>query len=188
MAHYIDSHPDLVSDKRVLELGAAAGLPSLISSLNGADWVTLTDYPDADLILNMSRNVQVNLSQTQQSRVSVQGFLWGQDVTSLISNGQYDLILLADLIFNHTEHYSLLKSCKECLRPTGSVLVIFTHHVVKWAERDLMFFERAVEPQFGFVVEKLGVEKWQCMFPEDAGSEEVRSTVNMYRLTLAPQV
>lgn len=188
MAHYIDSHPDLVSGKRVLELGAASGLPSLISTLKGASWVALTDYPDSELILNMTRNVETNLTPTQQHRVTVQGFQWGQPVSNLISTGLYDLILLADLIFNHTEHYNLLKSCKECLDSNGSVLVIFTHHVVKWAERDLKFFERATEPQFGFRVENLGIEKWPCMFPMDAGSEEVRSTVNMYRLTLDPQV
>lgn len=41
----------------MLELGAGAGLPSLICALNGADQVVVTDYPDSDLIDNLRYNI-----------------------------------------------------------------------------------------------------------------------------------
>lgn len=41
----------------MLELGAGAGLPSLVCTINGASQVVVTDYPDADLIENLRYNV-----------------------------------------------------------------------------------------------------------------------------------
>jgi predicted nicotinamide N-methyase len=46
-----------VKGKSVLELGAGAGLPSLICAINGASQVVVTDYPDADLIENLRYNI-----------------------------------------------------------------------------------------------------------------------------------
>jgi nicotinamide N-methyltransferase len=48
---YLEEHADkLVKGKTVLELGAGAGLPSLVCALNGAYQVVVTDYPDAELV------------------------------------------------------------------------------------------------------------------------------------------
>lgn len=41
----------------MLELGAGAGLPSLVCALNGATQVVVTDYPDAELIENLRYNI-----------------------------------------------------------------------------------------------------------------------------------
>lgn len=41
----------------MLELGAGAGLPSLVCAINGASQVVVTDYPDADLIENLRYNI-----------------------------------------------------------------------------------------------------------------------------------
>jgi nicotinamide N-methyltransferase len=46
-----------VKGKTVLELGAGAGLPSLVCALNGASQVVVTDYPDAELIENLRYNI-----------------------------------------------------------------------------------------------------------------------------------
>ena len=42
----------------MLELGAGAGLPSLVCAVNGASTVVVTDYPDADLVENLRYNVE----------------------------------------------------------------------------------------------------------------------------------
>ena len=42
----------------MLELGAGAGLPSLVCAINGAKQVVVTDYPDADLIENLRYNIE----------------------------------------------------------------------------------------------------------------------------------
>ena len=187
MANFFDSNPSLVENKRVLELGAAAALPSLICALNSASKVVMTDYPDPELISNIQLNVDTNLSLQEKENVHVLGYQWGEDVEPLLNviDGQkYHIVIMADLIFNHTEHIKLLKTCQQILDPKdGVVYVSFTHHVVKWADRDMKFFSLATE--YGFEIEKLGQEKWNCMFPNDGGDEQVRSTVHKYKLSLS---
>lgn len=39
MANYFDQHPELVSKKKILELGAGGALPSLVTACNGAEKV-----------------------------------------------------------------------------------------------------------------------------------------------------
>lgn len=60
-----------------------------------------------------------------------QGFTWGTPPDTLLevlnkSNGdderqrKFDLILLSDLVFNHSQHLALLNTCLSCLSPTPS--------------------------------------------------------------------
>jgi nicotinamide N-methyltransferase len=59
ISDYIETSASrLVKDKLVLEFGAGAGLPSIVSALKGAAQVVVTDYPDVDLIKNMRYNCE----------------------------------------------------------------------------------------------------------------------------------
>lgn len=81
--------------------------------LEFAPKVVLTDYPDPSLLDNISYNVAETIPQERRSCVSVQGYIWGRDPTSLIDalrgpdeedgtdKHQFDLLILSDLIFNH---------------------------------------------------------------------------------------
>ncbi|KAL1730800.1 putative methyltransferase-domain-containing protein [Schizophyllum commune] len=190
-ATYLDTHEDLYKGRNVLELGAGGGLPSLVTALNGARKVVLTDYPDAPLVDNMSYNAKKNLSEEELSRVAVKGYIWGTPVAPLLSElpadaQTFDLIILSDLIFNHSQHDALLKTCEQCLTkkstvPTPSVLVFYSHHRPHLAHRDMEFFEKARAR--GWLCEEVLTEKFPPMFPEDPGAEEVRSTVHGWRLT-----
>ena len=53
-----ENRKTLVEGKTILELGAGAGLPSLVCALNGATRVVTTDYPDSDLVDNLKHNIQ----------------------------------------------------------------------------------------------------------------------------------
>jgi len=55
------------------------------------------------------------------------------------------------------------------------VLITFSHHNPKWWDRDLKFFERAQEEEFGFRAQELYKERWQPMFVDDVGDEEDES-------------
>lgn len=58
MSKYLQQHGEsVIRNKNVLELGAGAGLPSLVSAILGARKVVVTDYPDEDLISNIEHNV-----------------------------------------------------------------------------------------------------------------------------------
>ncbi|KAF8130568.1 putative methyltransferase-domain-containing protein [Boletus edulis] len=202
-ASYLDSHDELISDKFVLELGAGGGLPGIIASQSGATKVVLTDYPDAPLIDNLAYNVEQNIREEQRSKVTVQGYIWGKPADSLIATlpedreswRGFDLIILSDLIFNHSQHDALLTSCEHCLTPISGdrcdgmslaqplpcVLVFYTHHPPHLAHRDLEFFTMA--RRRGWKCDEIYTKNFPPMFPEDPGDVEVCSTVHGWRMT-----
>src|SRR6266498_2381531 len=107
-----------------------------------------------------------------------QGYIWGKDTNPLlnaISKSQktsnfYDLIILSDLIFNHSQHKALLKTCEECLDPiNGQVLVFFTHNRPHLAHKDMEFFEEA--KNLRWKVEKIFEKIMNVMFEKDPGNE-----------------
>ncbi|KAG2187450.1 hypothetical protein INT44_005138 [Umbelopsis vinacea] len=226
-ANYLDEHKDLCGGKTVLELGAGAALPGLIAALNGAQKTVITDYPDRELIENIEYNVKTNLSSLhEQNAVSVkvnihtsfvslhtylivyrllstQGYVWGTKVGTLqeeLPSGEtkYDIIILSDLIFNHSQHHAMLRTCRELIKPkTGVVLVFYTHHRPHLAHRDVQFFEIAERPYnpetdpengdevgYSFHAEEFLTQNMGVMFEEDQGDQTVRSTVHGWKLWL----
>ncbi|CCF55926.1 hypothetical protein KAFR_0A04900 [Kazachstania africana CBS 2517] len=179
-AMHLESHPDLLLDKNVLELGAAGALPSIISSLVGAKETVVTDYPDPELISNIKHNCR------DLSNARVEGYIWGnsyEDILPSDGSGKFQLIILSDLVFNHTEHYKLLKTTKDLLDKNGKALVVFSPHRPKLLDDDLHFFEKA-EKEFNFNVQKIEMTNWKPMFDEDEETVEIRSRIYAYYLTL----
>ncbi|KAJ3860375.1 hypothetical protein EV359DRAFT_85390 [Lentinula novae-zelandiae] len=217
VASYLEQHPSLFHNQNILELGAGGALPSLVAAESGARKVVITDYPDPDLIQNIEYNVQENVGVARKGNVAVQGYIWGHSVQPLLASLQdrsntnpdlnedlFDLIILSDLIFNHSQHDALLKTCHLSLKPslttsrssfndeateasstasllTPSILVFYTHHRPHLAHRDMEFFEKARDQGWNCV--EVVTQKFDPMFPEDPGEEEVRATVHGWLLT-----
>ncbi|PJF19718.1 hypothetical protein PSACC_00461 [Paramicrosporidium saccamoebae] len=123
LSDYICTHPDEFRGKTILELGAGAGLPSILAAEAGAHKVVVTDYPDNELIVNIQKNIDSLLDEEAQKRITAKGYLWGADSTLVLSQNnstQFDMIIMCDVIFNHSEHYKLLRSIKDCLSPEGT--------------------------------------------------------------------
>jgi nicotinamide N-methyltransferase len=98
-------------------------------------------------------------------------------------SGGFDLLILADLVFNHTEHAKLLSTVRLTLRQSLSAraLVFFTPYRPWLYEKDMAFFDLAREG--GFKVEPvLQHTMEEVMFPEDRGDELLRRTVFGYAL------
>ncbi|KAK5099594.1 Protein N-terminal and lysine N-methyltransferase efm7 [Exophiala xenobiotica] len=189
IAKYIeDNAVDVAADRTVLELGAGAGLPSLICALHGAKKVVLTDYPDTDLIENLRYNISHSIDQQYQPAIVAKGYLWGNDPQPLkveltAPEEGFDLLILADILFNHSEHDKLILTMRQTLgnRHGARALVFFTPYRPWLLEKDLRFFELA--KQAGFVVNKLFEHLMDnVMFPEDAGDETLRRTVFAYEI------
>ncbi|KAK3816395.1 MAG: hypothetical protein J3Q66DRAFT_432038 [Benniella sp.] len=65
MAEYIEAGEVIdVRGRRVIEFGAGAALPGLLCVKRGAQFVTLTDYPDPAIVHNLERNWYENLVET----------------------------------------------------------------------------------------------------------------------------
>jgi nicotinamide N-methyltransferase len=210
ISSYFEKSPALVANKTVLELGAGAGLPSLVCGILGARKVVVSDYPDQSLIENLVWNIEhldVPVASTEEkkgnekekwvetvrSRIAAEGYLWGADPAPLLaylpkeSNGEstdgFDVLILADLLFNHSEHGKLVSTMKQTLskRDGAKAFVFFSPYRPWLLEKDLAFFDLAREE--GFVVDKVLEEKMEkVMFQEDRGDEEIRRTVFGYVL------
>lgn len=68
--------------------------------------------------------------------------------------GGFDVVIMADLLFNRSQHAQLLETCDRCLgRSEGAAaLVSFSHHDPEKAELDMNFF--AIARQKGFLATK----------------------------------
>lgn len=189
-ADYLDKHAkDLVTGKRVLELGAASALPSLVCALNDASLVVSTDYPDPELISNIEDNFEAIKPHVANS-VEVKGFIWGNDVASLFGaqedteiteKDKFDLVILSDLVFNHTEHEKLLKTCQETCKKNGKCFVVFSPHRAHLVDADLKFFETC--EHYGFRADPIDLIQMTPMFEEDETTASIRARVYSYYLT-----
>ncbi|MCJ1431022.1 nicotinamide n-methyltransferase [Xylographa pallens] len=144
----------------------------------GARKVIITDYPDEDLIENLKFNIdKCEYLNASGSEVAAEGYLWGAPFSASMSSG-FDLLILADLLFNHSEHDKLLSTIRLALKrlPSASALVFFTPYRPWLFDKDMAFFDLA--RQGGFVVDKV-LEKVMenVMFIEDRGDELLRKTV-----------
>jgi nicotinamide N-methyltransferase len=71
LSDYLLRNPTIYRQKKVLELGAGAGLPSLVSAVSGAQTVVVTDYPDQQLVDNLRWNVECNVPESVRDQVDV---------------------------------------------------------------------------------------------------------------------
>lgn len=121
ISRYLQQHAGtLLKGKSVLELGAAAGVPSLVCAREGAAVVVATDYPDEPLLEVLRANVSENLRGDHGGRIVAEGYLWGSDTSQIktyLPSGStgFDVLLLSDLIFNHQAHPALLATMSTCL-------------------------------------------------------------------------
>lgn len=203
---YLESQASLIKGKTVLELGAGACLPSLVCAIFGAKTVVVTDFPDPDLIENIRYNIEhsqdpiiVGNEIDIKSVATAEGYLWGANPAHLIAHiapnssadtataeGSlgFDILILADLLFNHSEHTKLISTVQQTLSrsPSSKAFVFFTPYRPWLLEKDLAFFDLAREA--GFNVEKVLEEMVEkVMFEEDRGDEKIRRTVFGYVLT-----
>ncbi|WVN86343.1 uncharacterized protein L203_101506 [Cryptococcus depauperatus CBS 7841] len=200
LSTYLLRTPQLTQSRQVLELGAGAGLPSIVCALRGSRKVVVTDYADQALLDNLEFNIDVNIGPADKERILVDGHIWGQDTKRLLqhlSNGEkYDLLILSDVVFNHSQHDALIKTVESTISPLSSpfdpsspsapltdpcILVFFTHHRPHLAHADMAFFPRLAQSGNGWAYEKV-VEEWTgAMFEDDPGDERVRGTVHGWR-------
>ena len=109
-----------VAGKEVLELGAGTGLAGLLAALKGARRVVITDYPAAEVLENLRKNVAKNIDTRRRidtddvsvagtevvkleiGDVSVAGHEWGvlTDPFSKKEKENFDRILVADCLWS----------------------------------------------------------------------------------------
>ena len=164
IAEYLDREGSaLVARRAILELGAAAALPSLVARDRGARAVVVTDYPASALLDNIAENFARNPPARAGgagdaggagARVRVLGHLWGAPVEPLLAaaGGRFDVVIAAECLWRHEQHADLCATIARALRRPSAAdadgaapraLVAFSHHIPGLEAKDLGFFERA---------------------------------------------
>ncbi|KAH6894251.1 hypothetical protein B0T10DRAFT_246073 [Thelonectria olida] len=192
ISDYFEDEPSRVRDRTVLELGAASGLPCLVAAVLGARKVVMTDYPDPDIVKVMQKNIDT-CDETVEPRghisktVDAVGFVWGADSEPLLARlnpgpergaERFDVLILADLLFRHSEHGALVKTIRETLRKSrDSVAYVFFTSYRPWKkEADEKFFDIAREQ--GFDVEQIAERRLdKPLFDNDPGDLDIQKTV-----------
>ena len=203
ISDYFEDDTSRVTNKTVLELGAASGLPSLVAGILGARKVVMTDFPDPDLIANMQKNIdECDAVGTPQGHIAntidSMGFVWGadpdpllerlppdddiQDSTAAPSKG-FDVLILADLLFRHSEHGALVKTINETMRraPESRAYVFFTSYRPWKKDLDMAFFD--VARSGGLDIEQVEERKLEKpLFEGDPGDLDVQKTVKGFEV------
>ncbi|KAF3761903.1 hypothetical protein M406DRAFT_49624 [Cryphonectria parasitica EP155] len=212
IANWFETNPGEVQGRTVLELGAGAGLPSIVAAVLGARRVLMTDYPDVAIVETMWKNVdgceliprrQKKQEQEEEEKkkkkrdefhreqdiVTAKGYVWGADTRPLLAElpadeSRFDVLILADLLFRHSEHGRLLDTVRDTLKKTkeSKAFVFFTSYRPWLQHKDLAFFGLARER--GFVVDKILERVMEKpMFVDDPGDEEIRKTCTGWVVT-----
>ena len=139
----------------------------------------------------------------QGVQVEAKPYIWGHDMQPLIESSVsapsdecedqgpkcqiekgrlFDIIVIADCLFNRSEHKKLLKTCQDALARDGTAWISFSHHDPEKAELDMNFFKLAVEEPFNFKVTKIKELQMVDLFVCNDGMDEARGVVYLYHL------
>lgn len=95
---------NLAENTRVLELGAGAGLPSIVvAQIHPSAHVVISDYPDPELIATLTENVFKN---NPWGNARVVAYAWGTEPCQLLTSEgkKFDLVIAADTLWNPDLH------------------------------------------------------------------------------------
>ncbi|KAE9396872.1 hypothetical protein BT96DRAFT_921809 [Gymnopus androsaceus JB14] len=143
---------------RLLELGAGAGLPGIVIAKSHPEiLVTVSDYPDVQLIRTLSENIANN---QVSANCHARAYAWGSDPHVLLrgdsdqySDRGFDAIIAADTLWNSDLHGIFIDSLRRTLRKSSSsrAHLVAGLHTGRYTLQS--FFDAAL--QSGFVFESL---------------------------------
>lgn len=116
---------------RVIELGAGTGIAGIAAALLGRASVLITDLPG--VVPLIQTNIELNLpasSPNPPSFCSALAYTWGEDSEFLSDGGErkrsdgcFDVILLADVIYEPKYYSSLIKALRKLSHPNSLILL-----------------------------------------------------------------
>ncbi|KAL1971081.1 hypothetical protein VTN77DRAFT_32 [Rasamsonia byssochlamydoides] len=112
-----------VKGHRVLELGAGAALPSIISVLSSASHVAVTDHPSSPAFTGaIDFNITANVRPPLRDRISSHPHEWGvlTDSFAKENRGRFSRIIAADCLWMKSQHENLVNTLLWFLTPAAA--------------------------------------------------------------------
>jgi hypothetical protein len=99
LCDYLVTHPSLVKEKKVLELGAGMGLCGTVAHKLGASSVCLTDG-DIEVLENLRYNAEHSVSVDSNTDVTCPQLIWGHDLDTFAkTHGKHDIVIATDCAY-----------------------------------------------------------------------------------------
>jgi len=149
----------------------------VVAARAGAAQVVLSDYPAAEILAVLWRNVERNVPAALGARVAVEPHLWG-DVTTpfaVARAGTFSRVLAADTLWLAAQHRSLARSMAHFLTPGADarVFVVAGFHT---GRAKLAHFFREVIGEEGLAVDdifEMDVDGRRREWDPDAAEEPI---------------
>ncbi|VDN89383.1 unnamed protein product [Brugia pahangi] len=122
LCEYIDKvlEPQILRDKKILEVGCGAGLPSILALQKGAKEVVLQDYNDVVVSCFTKANFTINNVNLENCR------FYGCDWATLqqkIDGQKFEVVLTSETIYNE-EHYEILHKLFDVVLPADGLILL----------------------------------------------------------------
>ncbi|KAF3319076.1 hypothetical protein TWF173_003530 [Orbilia oligospora] len=164
-----------VEGETVLELGAGAALPSLISAITGAKTIVVTDYPAPEILSNITANIAFNQSKFISSDIQVYGHTWGELDEEVAKKHAHSFtrVIAADTLWMTWEHENLVKSMLHFLDdgPTSRVVVVAGLHTGR--QKMANFWDVAAKSFDIDTIKERDIDGIEREYEADRGIEDV---------------
>ncbi len=86
-------------NKKVLEIGAGAGICGIVCATLNINKITITDRDPGCLML-MEKNIEENIEKLKKEKIEIQSFDWGSAEQLVKFKGTFDVLIGSDLIYS----------------------------------------------------------------------------------------
>ncbi|KAF3922839.1 hypothetical protein ABW21_db0209181 [Orbilia brochopaga] len=177
VAAMIENGEIAMQGQSVIELGAGAALPSLISALAGAKTVVITDYPAPEILTNITANVTVNATRLATSCCpNVHGHIWGalSEPVAVKFPHAFTRVIAADTLWMDWEHENLVASIRHFLADDADARAIVVAGLHTGRRKVASFWEIAVRDGLEIdSIKERDVEGVEREYLPDRGIEDV---------------
>jgi predicted nicotinamide N-methyase len=178
LVKYLEKNPNLVQNKRVVDLGSGTGVTSVACALLGASHVTCTDGEDTvvqlatDNILHAAKEIHDSSTVNSDNPkaiihncpIHVQKLWWGKDTV----DGDCDVILVADCVLPKLYPIApLVQAIDELLKATPNAVAVLSYehrHYQDYHPKE-KFIELAQER--GLTVDTISADKLDPVYCVD---------------------
>lgn len=113
LSHYLSSHPEIIKNKSVIELGCGLGLPSLVASHLGGKVLATDFHPDVEEYF--LRNCRHSSVQCDYRRLN-----WREDFSEV---GKFDVVIGSDVLYESKHPKEVAMGLMRFARPEGTIIL-----------------------------------------------------------------